>query len=67
MKKIGEIISFDTHWETLNGKRRGTIIGYDLCFSEYKVAVYAFDDKPTSVTKWVFPLTKSTAENKVEI
>jgi len=55
LKQIGEIIRFDTHWETSTGKHAGTIIGYDIGHSKYKVEKHSWDGKPMKgVIEWIF-------------
>ena len=57
MKKIGEVIRYDTHWETPNGKHAGTIIGYDMGRTKYKVEQHcSFGDRRpmTGVIEWIF-------------
>lgn len=56
-KPVGEVIHFDTYWEIPNGKKAGTIVGYDIGHTKYKVALHAWDGKPMeSVIEWIFPL-----------
>lgn len=55
-KQIGEVIKFEDHWEKSDGKNAGTIVGYDLGKTKYKVEKHhSFDGKPMKdVTVWIF-------------
>ena len=59
LKRVGELIRYDTHWEVPNGKQAGTIVGYDLSYSKYKVAKNSVYGYPmVTVIDWIFVCKK---------
>ena len=67
LKNVGELIRYDTHWEVPNGNQVGTIIGYDLGHSKYKVAKHSVDGYPmVTVIDWIF-VCKNTKKTKYAV